>query len=92
MTLMNTIANLGGTWPKFFLLCLIDTLTVKECHTPEGPDGKEVCETVRDGYFVMSIVCAFYGMLWYAFMRKRILGIQELDTSVWRVKNVPKND
>eukprot|EP00475_Leptophrys_vorax_P013550 TRINITY_DN19921_c0_g2_i1.p1 TRINITY_DN19921_c0_g2~~TRINITY_DN19921_c0_g2_i1.p1 ORF type:complete len:300 (-),score=72.98 TRINITY_DN19921_c0_g2_i1:31-930(-) len=29
MTLVNTIANLGGTWPKFFVLYLIDSLTVK---------------------------------------------------------------
>jgi hypothetical protein len=31
LTLLNTFANLGGTWPKFFVLYFVDLLTVKEC-------------------------------------------------------------
>ncbi|GAA5904324.1 hypothetical protein JCM8208_006836 [Rhodotorula glutinis] len=32
MTLLNTVSNLGGTWPKFFVLKGIDALSVAVCH------------------------------------------------------------
>ncbi len=31
LTLLNTFANLGGTWPKFFVLYFVDFFTVKQC-------------------------------------------------------------
>lgn len=91
MTLMNTIANLGGTWPKFFVLWLVDLFTVKSCEPSE--DGTEQqCTIERDGYYVMSIFCALYGVVWFILMRPRINAIQDLDTSVWRLGNEPKKD
>ncbi|KAJ1567152.1 hypothetical protein HK096_010802 [Nowakowskiella sp. JEL0078] len=32
MTLLNTIANLGGTWPNFFVLKAVDYFTDATCH------------------------------------------------------------
>lgn len=32
MTLLNTISNLGGTWPRFFVLRGVDAFTVATCH------------------------------------------------------------
>lgn len=31
MTLLNTLANLGGNWPQTLSLWLVDTLTYKSC-------------------------------------------------------------
>ncbi|BGP43500.1 hypothetical protein JCM10450v2_007668 [Rhodotorula kratochvilovae] len=36
MTLLNTVSNLGGTWPKFFVLKGIDALSVAVCHVPSA--------------------------------------------------------
>lgn len=31
MTLLNTVSNLGGTWPKYFLMKSVDYLTLAHC-------------------------------------------------------------
>ncbi|KAJ3183393.1 hypothetical protein HDU87_006712 [Geranomyces variabilis] len=31
MTLLNTLSNLGGTWPRFFVLEAVETFTVTHC-------------------------------------------------------------
>ncbi|CAM9023621.1 unnamed protein product [Wickerhamomyces anomalus] len=51
MTLLNTISNLGGQWPKFIILNMIDFFTIKEC----TEDDK--CTTIRDGYYVTNWIC-----------------------------------
>lgn len=39
MTLLNTLSNLGGTWPATVVLWMVDVLTFKKCHVG-CPDGK----------------------------------------------------
>jgi len=40
MTLLATVSNLGGTFPRFFVLKLVDTFTVATCMPPiELPEG-----------------------------------------------------
>lgn len=34
VTLLNTIANFGGTWPKFFSLYFVDLFTTNACYIP----------------------------------------------------------
>jgi len=36
MTLLNTFTNLGGTWPKFFVLKAVDFFTVATCQVNEA--------------------------------------------------------
>ncbi len=31
MTLLNTVSNLGGTWPRFFVLKAVDYFTISQC-------------------------------------------------------------
>src|SRR5690606_29857724 len=40
LTLLNTFSNLGGSWPKFFVLYFADALTESKC---EGVTGWEKC-------------------------------------------------
>ncbi|PWN43920.1 hypothetical protein IE81DRAFT_321833 [Ceraceosorus guamensis] len=39
MTLFNTFSNLGGTWPKYFVLKAVDWFTISHCASP-GVAGK----------------------------------------------------
>ncbi|GAQ86199.1 MFS transporter, PAT family, solute carrier family 33 (acetyl-CoA transportor), member 1,ACATN, SLC33A1 [Klebsormidium nitens] len=41
LTLLNTIANLGSAWPRFFIFVLIDWLTVQSCR---GADPARAAE------------------------------------------------
>lgn len=36
MTLLNTISNLGGTWPRWFVLTGVDVFSVAICHIKES--------------------------------------------------------
>lgn len=33
--LLNTVSNLGGTWPKYFVLKGIDAFSVAVCHVKD---------------------------------------------------------
>eukprot|EP00871_Galdieria_phlegrea_P001239 jgi/Galph1/2115/GphlegSOOS_G782.1 len=50
LTLLNTLQNLGGTWPKMLALFLVDQLTWKNCmsETEEGI-STVLCKTWVDG-------------------------------------------
>ncbi|KAL9607044.1 MAG: hypothetical protein Q9167_008004 [Letrouitia subvulpina] len=37
MTMLATVSNLGGTFPRFFILKLVDYFTIATCHPPEKP-------------------------------------------------------
>ncbi|KAI8918592.1 acetyl-coenzyme A transporter 1-domain-containing protein [Powellomyces hirtus] len=37
MTLLNTLSNLGGTWPRFFVLEAVDHFTVSHCESATQP-------------------------------------------------------
>lgn len=39
LTLLNTIANLGSAWPRFFVFILLDWLTVQKCVGASTEDG-----------------------------------------------------
>lgn len=36
MTLLNTVANLGGNWPVTLALSVVDDLTWRSCVNPQG--------------------------------------------------------
>jgi hypothetical protein len=68
MTLLNTVSNLGGTWPKPLILRAVDLLTVSHCSATgsecTSEAGKASCAAVngscvvtRDGYYVMDALC-----------------------------------
>ncbi|KAF2674754.1 hypothetical protein BT63DRAFT_366548 [Microthyrium microscopicum] len=45
MTLLATVSNLGGTFPKFFVLKLIDMLTVASCTPPGKPPASDTLKS-----------------------------------------------
>ena len=38
MTFLNTLSNLGGTWPKYFVLKLVDYLSKSHCSVPNSTE------------------------------------------------------
>ncbi|KAG0212046.1 hypothetical protein BGX28_006944 [Mortierella sp. GBA30] len=77
MTLLNTLSNFGGTWPRFFVLKAVDYLTVSTCSALNNSDeafscasepGKSLCneldgqcQTKQDGYYYVSSICVMIG-------------------------------
>jgi hypothetical protein len=79
MTTLNTISNLGGQWPRFIVLNMIDWFTKAYC-APNDPNlrqfdivnekGKELCEEqrgtytiVKDGYYTTNAICIMVGLV-----------------------------
>ncbi|KAL7550479.1 hypothetical protein ACHAWF_013702 [Thalassiosira exigua] len=83
MTLLNTFANLGGTWPSSFIMYLVGRFTIPpDCAV--GEDGKEVCTGGRDSYFPLQMALSALGCLWIFVMSKRVQHVAELPDDAWR--------
>ncbi|KAG0250317.1 hypothetical protein BG011_008492 [Mortierella polycephala] len=83
MTLLNTLSNFGGTWPRFFVLEAVDHFTVSTCSVvnSKGQDfsctaepGKTMCADLggecvlqQDGYYLVSSMCVVIGGLLLVF-------------------------
>lgn len=97
MTILNTISNLGGQWPRLIVLAGVDWFTVATCSV-DGTScavepGKSHCKALggtcsvsQDGYYVMNIVCICFGLgLFYSFIKPKMYALQHLAISQWRV-------
>ncbi|RDL31508.1 Uncharacterized protein BP5553_09717 [Venustampulla echinocandica] len=56
MTLLATVSNLGGTFPRFFVLKLVDYFTVATCIPP--PDTYKLPATLRGPLITDSFSCS----------------------------------
>ncbi|KAG0056530.1 hypothetical protein BGZ83_004553 [Gryganskiella cystojenkinii] len=77
MTLLNTLSNFGGTWPRFFVLKAVDYFTISTCSVLDSNDeviscaaepGKSLCielsgqcQMQQDGYYYVSSMCVMIG-------------------------------
>ncbi|CCD25501.1 uncharacterized protein NDAI_0F01820 [Naumovozyma dairenensis CBS 421] len=87
MTLLNTLSNFGGTWPRFFVMSMINYFTIYECELPNSEErnlvfkggNMEVCtnglhgevKIIRDGYYVTNALCVVLGVILYFCYLKR---------------------
>ncbi|KAJ1922987.1 hypothetical protein IWQ60_006161 [Tieghemiomyces parasiticus] len=81
MTLLNTLSNFGGTWPKYFILEAVDYFTVATCSVPDKASnafscvdeaGKSLCGELtgqcvaeRDGYYLVGATGIALGTLFF---------------------------
>jgi len=102
MTLLNTLSNLGGTWPRLFVMDGVDRFTRATCHIPTSskslPCGTEAgkaacmeldgtCHVAVDGYDVMNILCITLGaFLFIGVIRPAALRLQSLPIRAWRAE------
>ncbi|KAF8938671.1 acetyl-coenzyme A transporter 1-domain-containing protein [Dissophora ornata] len=79
MTLLNTLSNFGGTWPRFFVLKAVDHFTISSCSllNQDGEvfscvteSGKALCQDLegdclihQDGYYYTSTACVTVGAM-----------------------------
>lgn len=79
MTLLNTFSNLGGTWPKYFILLAVDYFTHAPCTVTSSAhpflkcsDDKSrnlclteggTCNYISDGYYIVNTMCMLFGLV-----------------------------
>eukprot|EP00483_Globobulimina_turgida_P009350 UN09369 len=88
LTLLNTVSNLGNTWPKYFVLRSIDLFTVKN-EIPCDVDNKvdKVCfEIVRDGYYYVAAICAVFGVIWIIYCRDMLNSFDHIPKQSWTIQ------
>jgi PAT family acetyl-CoA transporter-like MFS transporter 1 len=77
--LLNTFSNLGGTWPRYFVLRGVDAFSRASCQLGDlrmpasecmSDNGRAqcaalggACVTERDGYYAVSAACLVLGTL-----------------------------
>ncbi|RZF36257.1 hypothetical protein LSTR_LSTR014274 [Laodelphax striatellus] len=96
MTLLNTLSNLGSSWPSTVALLAVDWLTSKQCSTQPAnscweKDDEQACKsamgtcvTTWDGYYVELAVSTVVGVAWYWWAQQRIRRLQSMDSAIWR--------
>ena len=83
MTLLNTAANLGGTWPASVVMFLMSKFTVPDvCEI--SSNGEEICHGGKDAYFPLQIIFSILGMVWLFFFGGRVQEVSNLSESSWR--------
>lgn len=100
MTLLNTVANLGGNWPSTVSLWLVDKLTIQKCSEvctkattdselttvkPERLICKENCATLLDGYYIECAFCVVLGFVWLSWGGAKLRKLQSLPALAWSV-------
>lgn len=79
MTLLNTISNMGGAWPKVVIFWAVDWLSCKE---------DVACGIVpahMDGYYIVVVISFVLGFIWFLSMYSRILKLGRIEKRWWSV-------
>lgn len=82
MTLLNTAANLGSTWPASIVMYLVGQLSVSPTCT--ASDGVETCTGGREAYFPLQLIFSVLGILWVYFMGQKVNQLAILPDDAWR--------
>lgn len=97
MTLLNTVANLGGNWPSTLAMWLVPYMTWKSCKEGASDgiscsyDGNDqcladggTCEIDIDGFYAISVICFIIGAFWLLWNKEKIRNLQMVDADKWR--------
>ena len=97
MTLLNTVANLGGNWPSTFVMWAVPYVTWSTCEggsndgiscsKSEGDQclsGGGVCDVSVDGFYVISAICFIVGIVWLLWNTSKIRNLQLVDADRWK--------
>jgi PAT family acetyl-CoA transporter-like MFS transporter 1 len=83
MTLLNTAANLGGTWPSSFILYLLGqwTFVTQKNHAPR-----------TDAYFPMQMILCVLGLVWLWRMGNLVTHVEHLPSEAWNTRVIEKDE
>ena len=85
MTLLNTFANLGGTYPASLVMYLLGAFSKDPVCTPVGPGSEAlVCGGGRDPFLPMQLISMAAGLLWIALFRRKVQWLEHLPNEAWR--------
>lgn len=68
MTLLNTAANLGGTWPSSIVMYLMGRMSTSG----------------NDGYFSLQFILSLLGLIWIYLLGSKVIQIAKLPETAWR--------
>ncbi|XP_046678735.1 acetyl-coenzyme A transporter 1-like isoform X2 [Homalodisca vitripennis] len=97
MTLLNTLANLGTSWPNSLILLFVDGFSSSYCSN--DPDNNCSCaslieqcttgagECVKwlDGFYVLIVLCTLYGVVWMRWGRHTVHELQRRGDHHWKL-------
>mmetsp|Transcript_8948 Transcript_8948/g.21856 ORF Transcript_8948/g.21856 Transcript_8948/m.21856 type:complete len:659 (+) Transcript_8948:107-2083(+) len=88
MTLLNTMANLGGTWPASFVMKLLGWLT------PDGSSSPSDSTSWFGGdpYEFVQLIFVVLGLLWIFFLGPVVRHLSTLPDDAWRTQISDGND
>ena len=64
LTLLNTLSNFAGMWPKLPVMSAVDWLSTKKCNQ------ENVCKLEFDGFYLVASFCLISGFLGFQFCIK----------------------
>jgi len=90
MTLLNTINNLGGSWPAPVIMYLMGRLTTPPKCTETI--NESVCVGGRHAYFPLQFFLSACGCVWIYLMNDRVKWIESRNNDSWRVNKLAHYD
>jgi len=91
MTLLNTAANLGGTWPASVIMYAVGALTKSPTCTVDG-SGIETCSGGVDAYLPLQIGLSIIGVAWIFLLGTHVSKVAELPDESWRTHLLDDQD
>ena len=95
MTFLNTLTNLGGTWPRFIIFWAADHLTCPEpsstaaTATTTADTAPAVgCAWVApgsDGFYPIAFFCVAVGVIWLALFWRRVRALERVEHKEWLI-------
>lgn len=91
MTLLNTMANLGGTWPASFVMKLLGWLTPSG--SSEGKSNSQASSSWFGGdpYELVQTIFTVLGILWVIFLGPVVRRLAALPDDAWRTNLLDEN-
>eukprot|EP01127_Copromyxa_protea_P012111 TRINITY_DN3119_c0_g1_i7.p1 TRINITY_DN3119_c0_g1~~TRINITY_DN3119_c0_g1_i7.p1 ORF type:complete len:401 (+),score=42.42 TRINITY_DN3119_c0_g1_i7:100-1302(+) len=98
LTLVNTVTNLGGTWPQTIIPAAVDWLSLSYCRnqntginlgencarsTRDCSSQDGVCVITFDGFYIVCLVSIVIGVFSTVFMKKTLIPLQNTHSSHW---------
>ena len=89
MTLLNTAANMGGTWPAPVVMGLLGMMSSSSSSSANCPKGATDCSPtssswMADPYFGLQLALSILGCAWIFIMGKRVQQLSQLPEEAWR--------
>ena len=80
MTLLNTAANLGGTWPASTIMYLLGIFSKPKTCTPDGME----CSGGKDAYIPLQLILSILGMAWLYLLTDKVKYVANLPDDDWK--------